>query len=150
MSHIVLEKYRSIAPVTDDATAHAIVAAMTGYTHAQASSMYARSERAGRFYLVRHESAPGKVLEVVPDENNGETMVITLYEDSPIFVTRQSLIDVREEIIGAIDHLLMSVPNSVVVHDAGRNKDALLRELGTAQLLDVLTHFDHGAIELAR
>lgn len=140
MSHPILEKYRDLRPVNDDAATNKLLTILTEIPHAQHQDFFAKSRNGGRLYLFRHESVPGKVIEYVPDYQQ-DSSVTTLYEEHPIFESRQRLIDAREEIISAIDRLLLAVPNTVTVGDEGRGKQFKLPELGTAQLIDVLQHF---------
>lgn len=140
MSHPILHKYRTLRPVNDEAKVNLLLEIMVQTSPSVREGMYAHSAEAGRFYLFRHDSAPGKVLEYVPDYEN-DTSVTTLCEEHPIFESRQALLDAREEIIRAIDQLLMAVPNTATVLDSGRGRQFRLPELGTAQLIDVLQHF---------
>ena len=140
MSHPIVEKYRTLHPINDEDATHKLLAILIDLPQDRLSEHYGASSGAGRFYLFRHESVPGKVIEYVPDHHM-DSSVTTLYLEHPIFESRQRLVDTRAEIISAIDHLLLAVPNTTTVRDEGRSKEFSLRELGTAQLLDVLEHF---------
>lgn len=140
MTHPVFEKYRSLAPLNDEASTNALLKILVDTSRERLSTLYGASAKGGRFYMVRHTSQPGKVLEYVPDLSQ-DSSVSTLYVEHPIFESRQRLIDVREEIISAIDHLLLAIPGTTTVLDEERGKQVHLLELGTAQLLDVLNHF---------
>lgn len=140
MTHPVLEKYRSLKPINDESATTALLGILVATPPARLSNFFGVSVRGGRFYLLRHESHPGKVLEYVPDMDT-DSSVTTLYAEHPVFESRQSLIEAREEVINAIDVLLMSVPGTATVLDEGRGKQFSLAELGTAQLYDVLNHF---------
>lgn len=140
MTHPVLEKYRSLTPLNDEAATNALLLTLVGIPHGRLHDFFGASAHGGRFYLLRHESQPGKVLEYVPDAIS-DSSVTTLYQEHPVFESRQRLVDAREEIISAIDVLLMSVPGTATVLDEGRGKQFPLAELGTAQLYDVLQHF---------
>lgn len=140
MSHPILEKYRDLCPVNDEKTVNALLGLMVELPSSRWSDLFAQSRAGGRLYMFRHESHPNRAVEYVPD-NAQDTSVSTLYAEHPIFESRQKLLDAREEIIGAIDHLLMAIPNTATVRDDGRGREFTLPELGTAQLLDVLKHF---------
>jgi hypothetical protein len=140
MTHPVFEKYRSLAPLNDEAVTNALLTILVKTPRERLSALYGASAMGGRFYMIRHESQPGKVLEYVPDVAQ-DSSVSTLYAEHPIFERRQRLIDAREEIVSAIDHLLLAIPGTTTVLDEGRGKQVHLLELGTAQLLDVLNHF---------
>lgn len=140
MSHPIFEKYRSLAPVNDEQATNALLQVLVNVPRDRLADYYGASAKCGRFYLLRHDSQPGRVLEYVPDLQQ-DTSVTTLYAEHPIFESRQRLIDAREEIIAAIEQLLLAVPGTTTVLDEGRGKQFHLFELGTAQLLDVLNHF---------
>lgn len=140
MSHPILEKYRDLRGVNDENAVNAMLGLLVSYRLERQAEFFAQSRNGGRFYLFRNDAFPGKVIEYVPDYDQ-ETSVTTLYGEHSIFESRQKLLNAREEIIGAIDHLLLAVPNTTTVMDTGRGKEFKLPELGTAQLLDVLNHF---------
>lgn len=142
MTHPVLHKYRDLAVAKDQPIVDKLWLCMVAATPQQIERWSAHSERAGRFVMIRHgDIAPGLVLEYVPDLQN-DTSVTTLYGEHFIFTTRQHLLDARVEIIDAINAIIRAIPNSATVKDGGRdNKEFLLAELGTAQLLQVLAQF---------
>lgn len=144
MSTTIIEKYKSIDPLNDEATTHALLQLLVDVPNERKAAYYAQDINAGRVYLFRHDSFPGKVIEYVPGLP-GDDSVTTLYAEHPIFASRQALLEARKELIGAIDHILMAVPNTVVVRDDGRERDVFLQELGTAQLLDTLVHFNQAS-----
>jgi hypothetical protein len=141
MSTQVIEKYKTVNPLNDEKTTDAMLRILVEVPRERLGEFFAGDQVAGRMYLYRHEAFPGKVIEYVPGLP-GDDSVTTLYDEHPIFESRQRLIDVRRELIGAIESLLMAVPNATVVRDNGRERDVYLQELGTAQLLDTLVHFN--------
>lgn len=140
MSHPVLAKYRSVQPLDDEETVNKLLKIMVELPNAEHAEYFGRSSKAGRFFLIRHESVPDRVIEYIPDIQD-DSSVTTLYVNHPIFASKQALIDAREEIIEAIDRIFLAMPNTVTVKDLGREKELFLPELGTAQLLDVLAKF---------
>lgn len=137
MINAVIEKYRSLAVINDSDIAGRLEKVLADTPIEEMVDLFAHSSKGGMLFMLRHESAPGIVMEYVSDQAN-EQSVMTLYQDHPAFVSKQSLIDAREEIIAVIDRHFMAVPNTVTVVDEGRGKEYFLVELGTAQLLDVL------------
>lgn len=113
---------------------------MVNTTPAQIANMTMLDAHAGRVIIFRHDIAPGMVLEYVPDAAN-ITSVTALYNEHPIFASRQSLRDARLDLIGAIDSHLMSIPNTAQVKDEGREALYILPEFGTAQLYDLFAQF---------
>jgi len=138
MSHPVLVKYRNVQPLNDEEIANKLLKIMVEIPDENFHEHFGRSSKAGRFFLVRHESVPDRVIEYVPDIQD-DSSVTTLYVNHPIFASKQALIDAREEIIEAIDRIFLAMPNTVTVKDLGREKELFLPELGTAQLLDLLS-----------
>jgi hypothetical protein len=148
MSQIILAKYRTLRPINDDETVNRLLAILVGLPINEHQNLFGHSAHAGRFFLFKHDSAPGKVLEYVPDIES-DSSITTLYDEHPIFESRQTLIKAREEIIHGLDEILLSVPNSATVLDRGRGKQLSFPELGTAQLLDTLAIFTHKDIKTA-
>lgn len=140
MSHPVLEKYKSLKTINDETSVNKLLAILVEVPRERLSEFFAGSAKGGRFYIFRHESVPGKLIEYVPDMSN-DTSVTTLFDEHPVFESRQKLLEAREEIIAAIDHLLMAIPGTTTVGDEGRGKEFRLAEFGTAQLLEILQHF---------
>ena len=144
MSTQVIEKYKTINPLNDAATTDALLRILVDIPRDRLGEFYGADASAGRFYLFRHDSFPGKLIEYVPGLP-GDDSVTTLYDEHAVFSTRQRLIDTRKEIIVAIEQILMAVPNTTVVRDSGRERDVFLQEMGTAQLLDTLVHFNQSS-----
>lgn len=141
MSTAVIQKYKDVNPVNDEVTTHSMMQMLVDASKPMLASMFATSEKGGRFYMLKSEVFPGKVIEYVPGLT-GSDSVTTLYTENRIFASRQALLDAREELITAIEYLLMAVPGTAVVRDNGRERECHLHELGTAQLLDTLIHFN--------
>lgn len=141
MSTQVIQKYKSIDPLNDEKVTHAMMQLLVDTPRERQADMFATTPKAGRFYLFKNDAFPGKVLEYVPGLP-GDDSVSTLYSENAVFGTRQTLINAREELIEAIERILMAVPGTTVVRDNGRERDVHLHELGTAQLLDTLAHFN--------
>lgn len=135
----IIGKYRSLKTVNDEDTVNRLSAIMVERfkgTPPILGAFIANTRLSGTAICFRHDSAPGLVLEYVPD-NEADTSVTTLYQEHPIFQSRQSLIDARTEVISAIDKHFMAIPNTATVKDEGRNnKEFFFIELGTAQLID--------------
>ena len=132
----IIEKYRGVKVVNDEETVNRLSALMVDRSLYGAGTVITHTTLSGTAVIFRHDSAPGLVLEYIPDLER-DTSVTTLYRDHPIFQSRQSLIDARTEIISAIDRHFMAIPNTATVKDEGRNnKEFFFIELGTAQLID--------------
>ena len=86
------------------------------------------------------ERHPGKIVEVV-SSLDGEDACMTLYMENPIFGELTKLAELRKEVICAIGSRFVSLPGLMTVMDEARGKKVLLREMGTAQLLDLLADY---------
>lgn len=139
MTNIVLNKYRTINPVNDVQKTDAMLRVLVEIPNERQEDMWIRDGNYGNICLYRDDRFPGFVLEYA--QGTQDDSVTTLYTDNGLFKTRQQVLDTRKEIIDEIGRLLLALPQTVVVYDAGRERDSFLRELGTAQLYDVLAHF---------
>lgn len=139
MSNPVLHKYRDITPLSDDATTDAMLRILVDIHPQEQQRWWIKNQNVGFVCIFTHEKFPGKVIEYV--QGSQEDSVTTLYDMHPIFADLARLEQVRNELITEIGVTLMALPASVLVYDAGREREAPLKELGTAQLMDVLAHF---------
>lgn len=137
----VIDKYaKLINPVSDEATVMELFKHLVKLTPAQQHEMSFVDAEVGKVLIFRHDQFPGLVLEYVLGTKDDS--VSTLYRESPIFATRQTLIDTRRALYREIGAVMLALPASVVVSDPGRQRgDVYLYELGTAQLIDTLEHF---------
>lgn len=142
--NIILEKYRGLRPLNDPQTTDKMLAILVEVPEAKQEGMWLRDRNVGHACLFRHESFPGKVIEYV--QGTQQDSVTTLYEESPVFESRATLLAAREALIHEIGRVLMAIPATVVVYDEGRERDVRLWELGTAQLFDTLAHFTHADV----
>lgn len=86
------------------------------------------------------ERHPGKIVEVV-SSLDGEDACMTLYAENPIFGELTKLAELRKEVIYALGSRFTALPGLTTVMDEARGKKVLLREMGTAQLLDLLADY---------
>lgn len=142
MSNPTLSHYhRHLRPINDDQKTDAMLALLVKVPGERQNDFWIRGSDSGTLCLWENEAFPGVVLEYV--QGSQEDSVTTLYESCPMLATRQSLIDTRTSLINEIGALLMALPSTIAVYDGGREREAMLNELGTAQLIDVLAHFSH-------
>lgn len=138
MNH-TLEKYRSLKPINDETTVNAMLTILVEIPPSLQESFWIRENDVGSLCLYENEMFPNKVLEYV--QGSADDSVTTLYGPNPIFNSRQALIEARQELIAEIGRSLLALPSTVAVYDSGRERQVMLKELGTAQLYDVLAHF---------
>jgi len=139
MSNSVLHKYRTINPINDIAVTDAMLRVLVEIPNEQQEGFWIRDNEVGNICLYRNDAHPGKVLEYA--QGSQDDSVTTLYEDNGLFQSRQQLWDMRRDLMSEIGRVLLAIPSTVVVYDAGREREVFLRELGTAQLFDVLARF---------
>lgn len=142
MSNTVLNKYRGVViPLNDSETTDGMLRILVDMTPQEQQRMWIKSENIGHVCLFKHDNFPGKALEYVMGSQ--EDSITTLYEGTPVMADMMRLEELREELIAEIARVLMALPSTVAVYDAGRERQATLKELGTAQLIDTLAHFTH-------
>lgn len=139
MSNMILEKYRSLKPLNDEAAVNAMLGVLVEIPPSLQNDFWVREADVGSFCLYENDMHPNKVLEYV--QGSADDSVTTLYEPNSILQSRAALIDARRELIAEIGRVLLALPSTVAVYDSGRERQVMLRELGTAQLYDVLAHF---------
>lgn len=71
-------------------------------------------------------------------EDIREDSVTTLYHQSQQVKDLDSLLAARKELITEVAARFQALPSTMTVFDAGRQREVWLRELGTAQLVDIL------------
>ena len=139
MSNSTLYKYRGIKPLNEPETTDKLLSILVDIPHHLQDRMWIR-DNTGSVCIFRHDSAPGRVIEYV--QGSADDSVTTLYEDCPELSTMQAVLEARKELITAIGVATMAIPSTIAVRDEGRGRSEVpLRELGIAQLQDVLAHF---------
>lgn len=86
------------------------------------------------------ERYPGKVVEVVSSQD-GSDACMTLFANDSIFGDLTKLEALRKELIYAIASRFTALPGLLTIMDEERGKKVLLREMGTAQLIDLLADY---------
>jgi hypothetical protein len=135
--NIVLEKYKDLTPKNDEATTNLMWADLIGMSKQDQQRIWLRDGVVGDV-CVYHKSPeyPDSILEYV--QGSKEDSVTTLYKGNSLFMDLSRLRDARKELITEIGAVLMAIPSHVTIYDEGREREAFLNELGTAQLVDVL------------
>lgn len=145
MSNSVLTKYRNLRPMNNQEIVDGMWRHMVALTVPEAEHRWLKSEDTGFVFLYTHKDYPNVVLEYVQGSKNDS--VTTIYEYSTEVSSLDQVRKVREELINEIGRVLLALPSTVVVRDEGREREVALKELGTAQLMDVLAHFTHTDIK---
>lgn len=138
MSNAVLSKYRGIRPLNDDATTDGMLRILVCIHPTQQQRWWIRNQDTGFICVFTHEMFPGKVIEYV--QGTQEDSVTTLYEMHPVFANLAQLEQVRRELMTEIGVKLLALPSTILIYDAGREREVSLKEMGTAQLIDFLAH----------
>ena len=139
----LLEKYKHLEPVNDMNLVQQAWEQMVEMSMQEQQPYWVEDHDAGSIFLLGFYDTDSKqnyFLEYIKGKTYPfDDSVTTLYRAAPEFGERQRLVDVRKEIISEIGRLFLSLPSVVTIFDQGRSREAHLNELGTAQLLDVLT-----------
>lgn len=138
----ILEKYRSsITPLNDSETTDEMLRLLMAVQVTAQQRYWIKSHELGYICVFKHEKFPGKVIEYV--QGTQDDSVTTLYQGTLITDDISRIEETRKDLIGEIAHVLMALPSTVAVYDEGRERQTVLKELGTAQLMDVLAKFTH-------
>lgn len=102
------------------------------------NSKYVESPIAGKLLLDSQTTDDGKqyVLEVVIGKR-AEDVIGTLYLPNPMMNVTSEWIRHREELIMLAAKLFNADPMNLGVNDEGRGREVFIREMGTAQIMDV-------------
>lgn len=138
----IAQKYRHFAPVNDMGKIEEAWQYLVTMPPAEQKQRSREHPEAGKILLLPlrdDQTDEWYFLEYVKcQEPVREDSVTTLYHNAPELHSLESLIEVRKELILAIAQRFVALPSTMTVMDAGRNREAWLNELGTAQLLDIL------------
>lgn len=132
----VINKYGTLHTINDEEITDAMLERFTNLPAERHQDMWIRDALVGDVGIFVDDRYPNKVIEVVMGAD--ESSVTTLFQTSPIFFSRKELADARKDIMTEIGVVTMSLPSSIAVQDVGRGRDVVLREMSTAQLIDIL------------
>lgn len=131
----IVSKYGNLHTINDEIITDTMLARFTALPADKHRDMWIRDAVAGDVGLYMDSQYVNKVIEVVMGSN--ESSVTTLFEINPIFFSRHDLALARKDLITEIGVATMSLPSNVAVWDEGRGCDVMLREMSTAQLIDL-------------
>lgn len=143
---VLAESNRLIVPVSDpdDALMHEMMEEMAQNNKDQQDWMIDADY--GVVCIFRNETRwPGKIIEYVKG-SKGDS-ISSLYEASPALATARDLGRVRKDLILEIAAKMQALPSRIGINDAGRERAVPLREMGTAQLIDMLAKLTTGGLQ---
>ena len=136
MSKAILSKYdQMFQPVKDDEAVMVFHKQITALPVERTKDYRVYDRLGGNCYIFSDSDYPDYVMEVVIGRS-AEDSITSLYRANPIFNDRMAYINARKEMIMAIAAGFLAIPNSIAIPDAGRERDVMLSEHGTAQLVD--------------
>lgn len=144
----VISKYGTLHTVNDEAITDAMLKRFTELPEARHQDMWIRDAMVGDVGIFIDDRYENKVIEVVMGAD--ETSVTTLFQTSPIFFSRKELADARKDIMFEIGAVTGSLPSMIAIQDEGRGRDVTLREMSTAQLIDILLMAREGKFGLGK
>lgn len=128
----IISKYGKLKTINDEARTDAMLKQFTEQPYERHQDMWIRDAVVGNVGVFKQDNY---VIEVVMGSE--DSSVTTLFDYNPIFSMRTELAEARKELIIEIGAATMSLPSRVAIHDEGRGRDVFLREMSTAQLIDV-------------
>lgn len=144
----VISKYGTLHTVNDETITDVMLKRFTELPEARHQDLWIRDPIVGDVGIFVDDRYPNKVIEVVMGSD--ESSVTTLFQTSPIFFSRSELADARKDIMTEIGVATMSLPSSIAIKDEGRGRDVTLREMSTAQLIDILLMAQKGQFGLGK
>jgi hypothetical protein len=95
-------------------------------------------DRVSGFVFLYSDTAGGRyVLETV-QSGHGQDNLIALYEANGLFDNKAKVIQLRRDLIGAIEWLNTAAPGTIGADDFQRGRQVLLGELTTIQLIEMV------------
>jgi hypothetical protein len=144
----VISKYGTLHTINDEVMTDAMLKRFTELPEARHQDLWIRDAVVGDVGIFIDDRYPNKVIEVVMGAE--ESSVTTLFETSPIFFSRSELADARKDIMLEIGVATASLPSMIAIKDEGRGRDVVLREMSTAQLIDILVMARKGQFGLGK
>lgn len=132
----MLDKCSKLKTVNNNAIADEMLKRLTENPH---TGLWVREpDTIGDVALFHDDRYKGMFIEVVVGLGADVSCVTTLFEDNGLLRGAEELKAMRKELMTEIGVLTRSLPSAVAIHDEGRGRDVHLREMGTAQLYDIL------------
>jgi len=141
----ILDSVRDLVVVNSNHHALKLSIAMRDGPVGDAQKAYAGNADGGHFYLYRHESVPGMVMETVfsPKYKDGVTSV---YQEHRMFESGAELLRTRAALVAALAAEYGLPHESVGIDDAARGRQMAITELATGQIIDLLQDRARGGI----
>jgi hypothetical protein len=133
----ILNRAKAIKAANAQLTTQVLVQELAKRSTAEQEACFAKDRVAGFVFLYSSATAGGYVLELIQSFDTKDS-VIALYVAHPILSSRQKVIDLRRDLIGAIEHLINVAPGQSKAYDKQRQRDVLLGELSTIQLIGMV------------
>lgn len=138
----VIKKYGMLTTLNDEVVTDELLKQFIELPEPVHHDIWIRDAYVGNVGVYMNDRHPDKLIEVVMGAD--ESSVTTLFARNPIFYSRTELADARKDIINEIGAVTQTLPSVIGVHDVGRGRDVMLREMSTAQLLDILAQARNG------
>lgn len=138
MSNEIVLKYKSLRPLNEITATNGLWIEMANMPILEQQPYWIQSQEVGNLFLYSDQKKfPNRFIEYV--KGSQDDSVTTLYENNRVLGDRSLYIKARKELMNEIGAKLFLLPSLVTIYDEGRQRDAHLIELGTAQLLDILS-----------
>lgn len=143
----ILSKYVNLEVLTDDGRAHELVKSFAALTEEQSAQLYAGDNFVGRAFIKDSPGEEPAILELVVASDGADTMV-TLFKPHPLFNSRDSYREGRDELLQCILDLANASVAGVAIMCPLRKRKVHVRDMGIMQMVELLqsaVNVYHGA-----
>lgn len=133
----VLNRAQQLKAINAELTSRTLLAELAKLPETLQERCFAKDKRAGFVFLYQSDKVSGYVLEVIQGFS-GEDNAIALYESCSLLNDRQKLLNLRRDLIAALEEINDAGEGQLWANDPARGRKVLLGELATVQLVEML------------
>ncbi|MEZ2310826.1 hypothetical protein AB6809_29700 [Paraburkholderia sp. RCC_158] len=123
--------------MSDEDKLYTILGELENRTDDEKKAIFAQSRKGGGVFLFESAHFPGHIVEYIPGVMVNDS-ISCMFSPHKTLAEPRLLLQLREELVEAIERVNMAVPGSLRKVDPARHRDLLLIEMSTMQLVDVL------------
>lgn len=138
----IIDESKSLKTVNDAVRTDEMLERMVNEPLGRQRDMWIRDGVVGDVCMYLDNRYPENMIECVM--GGAESSVTTLFLKHPAFASRERVTALRKELITEIGVATMSLPSNIAIRDEGRGRDVYLKEMSTAQLIDILEMAKNG------
>jgi hypothetical protein len=133
----LLNRADEIEIVRDEDKLYTILGELQNQSEGQKQAIFAQSRQGGGVFLFESKHFPGHIVEYIPGVMVNDS-ISCMFKPHKLLAEARLLLQLREELVAAIERVNMAVPGSLRKVDPARHRDLLLIEMSSMQLVDVL------------